>query len=57
MTRFEDLLSRACLARERTVPRDIVPAYAPSASSPARPYAYATDADSEEAAQDLKALF
>ncbi|MFF9244773.1 hypothetical protein ACF1AY_35540 [Streptomyces sp. NPDC014776] len=56
MTRFEDLLSRACLTRERTVPRDVVPAYASSASSPARPYAYTADADSEEAAQDLKAL-
>ncbi|GAA3185213.1 hypothetical protein GCM10010451_38040 [Streptomyces virens] len=56
MTRFEDLLSQACLARERNVPHDVVPAYAPSASSPARPYSYTTDADSEEAAQDLKAL-
>ncbi|KOV89151.1 hypothetical protein ADL02_16055, partial [Streptomyces sp. NRRL WC-3723] len=56
MTRFDDLLSRACLVRERTVPRDVVPPYAPTASTPARPYAYATDADSDEAAEDLKAL-
>ncbi|MFH9090452.1 hypothetical protein [Streptomyces sp. NPDC017673] len=56
MTRFDDLLSRACLVKERTVPRDVVPPYAPTASTPARPYAYATDADSDEAAEDLKAL-
>ncbi|MBL1109330.1 hypothetical protein JK361_32875 [Streptomyces sp. 5-8] len=56
MTRFDDLLSRACLVRERTVPKDVVPLCSSGASSPARPYAYHTDADSNEAAEDLKAL-
>ncbi|WP_432154840.1 hypothetical protein [Streptomyces tricolor] len=56
MTRFDDLLSRACLVRERHVPRDVVPPYAPAASSPARPYGTTTDGDSHEAAEDLKAL-
>ncbi|WP_225827129.1 hypothetical protein [Streptomyces naphthomycinicus] len=56
MTRFDDLLSRACLVRERTVPRDTVPLYSPDASSPARPGAHRTEADSREAAEDLKAL-
>ncbi|MGV9758627.1 hypothetical protein ACWDUC_22745 [Streptomyces tricolor] len=56
MTRFDDLLSRACLVRERHVPRDVVPPYAPAASSPARPCGTTADGDSHEAAEDLKAL-
>ncbi|MGW1290725.1 hypothetical protein ACWD4N_46010 [Streptomyces sp. NPDC002586] len=55
MTRIDDLLSRACLVKDRTVPPDIVP-YTPTASSPARPDQPAAETDSREAAEDLKAL-
>ncbi|MGW7260697.1 hypothetical protein [Streptomyces sp. NPDC054834] len=59
MTRIDDLLSRAQLVKDRTVPCDIVPAYAPAVSAPARPGKVATtsrDRRTREAAEDLRAL-
>ncbi|MCE0446836.1 hypothetical protein LT493_26310 [Streptomyces tricolor] len=56
MTRFDDLLSRACLVRGTPRPPRRRPPYAPAASSPARPCGTTADGDSHEAAEDLKAL-
>ncbi|MFE4874329.1 hypothetical protein [Streptomyces sp. NPDC056682] len=54
MNRIEELLSRALLVRDRSVPRDIVPPTAPasrSASDPSMPVG-----DPDGAAEDLRAL-
>ncbi|MDX2819230.1 hypothetical protein PV410_43080 [Streptomyces sp. PA03-5A] len=54
MTRIDEILSRALLARDRTVPRDIVPRPAPAAGhAEAQP---GTDAPLNPAARDLRAL-
>ncbi|MET8965226.1 hypothetical protein ABZX69_38150 [Streptomyces sp. NPDC004074] len=58
MTRIEEILSRALLVRDRTVPRDIVPSPAPATHSTTCP-AYrppARDSMADEAAKDLRAL-
>ncbi|MFK0112486.1 hypothetical protein [Streptomyces sp. NPDC091217] len=59
MTRINDMLSRAQLTRERSVPRDIIPTCAPTASTPARTSPKtppAGEAQPSEAAEDLRAL-
>ncbi|GAA2322538.1 hypothetical protein OKJ48_04580 [Streptomyces kunmingensis] len=57
MTRIEDILSRALLARDRTVPRDIVPTTCPTArqaqTAPDAPVGTTAEGD---AAEDLRAL-
>ncbi|MGW6491930.1 hypothetical protein [Streptomyces sp. NPDC055056] len=56
MTGIEELLSRALLVRERTVPHDIVPRPTPPAAAPSRDVAPAQDDQPNAAAQDLYAL-
>ncbi|WP_394429866.1 hypothetical protein [Streptomyces sp. SGAir0957] len=57
MTRIEDILSRALLARDRTVPRDIVPTTCPAAHRPrTAPAVRASTAQDSDAAEDLRAL-
>jgi hypothetical protein len=57
MTRIEEILSRALLVRDRTVPRDIVP---PSRTTPPDPFpasdAPVKNSTSTAAAEDLRAL-
>ncbi|MFM9700252.1 hypothetical protein [Streptomyces europaeiscabiei] len=56
-TRIDDILSRALLVRDRTVPRDIVACTAASASLPPRPVGVPLlKQSSEVAAEDLRAL-
>ncbi|MER5586520.1 hypothetical protein ABT090_33435 [Streptomyces asoensis] len=56
MTGIEELLSRALLVRERTVPRDIVPSSTPSARGPGPTDEPAPKSNHNAAAQDLRAL-
>jgi hypothetical protein len=56
MTRIEDILSRALLVRDRTVPRDIVPPTTPTARNGSQPAVPVPDSPSNEAAEDLRAL-
>ncbi|MFJ6509308.1 MULTISPECIES: hypothetical protein [unclassified Streptomyces] len=56
MTGIEELLSRALLVRERTVPRDVIPYAAPYAVSARRDDAPGPDSRPNVAAQDLDAL-
>ncbi|MFJ8824417.1 hypothetical protein ACIREE_21840 [Streptomyces sp. NPDC102467] len=59
MTRIEDILSRALLARDRTVPRDIVPTTCPTARHPRTALPAPATGDTvpdSDAAEDLRAL-
>jgi hypothetical protein len=57
MTRIEEILSRALLVRDRTIPRDVVPPAAPDTAPGDRPAAAALeDGTPTAAAEDLRAL-
>ncbi|MET9914323.1 hypothetical protein ABZZ74_47785 [Streptomyces sp. NPDC006476] len=57
MTRIEEILSRALLVRDRTIPRDVVPPAAPDALPTDRSAAAAPeDSTPTAAAEDLRAL-
>ncbi|MFP1629736.1 hypothetical protein ACLB9X_32280 [Streptomyces sp. 5K101] len=56
MTRIEEVLSRALLVRDRTVPRDIVPPTTPSPDPLPAGDTPVKDSTSADAAEDLRAL-